>query len=638
MTQEEALGAIQRAARGVAPKELFAAAVLDGVTLPGKRFGAAPLAEVYPDGDALLVAVTRGEHPAIGAAMRGLARIDGEGVVDAALVLAAEGKGELRRSATYALARSHRAEALELLLAALEPGSTVPRTALDRSVHPGATERIRAILLETGVTMFAVRPRPDLAQWRALSHDEQQALSAMQPAGAPTSELQRAQNAVSVLGARGDQGSLELILRIFESHPDDRLRLRCAHALASIEDSRAWTALDRRWADADSSISTIAVRAGLMRDITSAWARFSIHIEVITRKNVSPVDASIVATLFYVLHGGAHPRKFPPGRDPLAIEPRFVELAVKLRHDEQVGEAARMLLEVLPREQVVAWIAKHPKIVPPRLPIPKPALLDFLARYQRGEHAAWDELCKHADAIAQHRDLALEAAAVAEALMRRVRENADAVRSTLRNAGAMIADEEEPASDEDLERLIGIVGTLPLALDAFWRVCGSIALVPGGASRYDYGGCSLEAEGISLLALDPLEVCGPDVGWIIGDYETRVAESHPEIIGGLWLDFAPDFLHKQNISGGPAYTMELPPRTLRGAVDPDVMFERHRTTFVGYLRAAFKGGGFPLLAIAEQPLAEIGLNERVAFKNVKGPWGPVAERLRAKLCRDLISF
>jgi len=638
VTQEEALGAIQRAARGVAPAELFAAAVLDGVTLPGRRFGAAPLAEVYPNGDALLAAVTRGEHPAVGAAMRGLARIDGEGVVGPALAFATEGKGELRRSATYALARSRSTEALELLLAALEPGSTVPRTALDRSIHPGATERIRAILLETGVTMFAVRPRPDLAEWRKLTHEEQQALLAMQPAGAPTEELQRAQNAISVLGARGDQGSLELILRIFESHPDDRLRLRCAHALAAIEDSRAWTALDRRWADADSSVSTIAVRAGLMRDVSSAWARFSLHIDAVTRKTGSPVDAAIVATLFYVLHGGVHPRKFPPGADPLAIEPRFVELAVKLRHDDQVGEAARMLLEVLPREQVVAWIAKHPKIVPPRIPVPKPAVIDFLARYERGEYAVWDELCTHAAAIAQHRDLALEAAAVAEALMRRVRDNADAVRSVLRGAGAMIADEEEPASDEDLERLIGIVGALPISLDAFWRICGSISFVPGGASRYDYGGCTLEAEGISLLALDPLEVCGPDVGWIIGDYETRVAESHPEIVGGLWLDFAPDFLHKQNISGGPAYSVELPPRTLRGAVDPDVMFEPHRTTFVGYLREAFKWGGFPLLAVAELPPAEVGLNERAAFKNVKGPWGPAAERLRAKLCRDLIAF
>lgn len=190
--------AIQRAARSVAPAELFAAAVLDGV---------APL---HADGDALLAAVTKGEHAAIAAAMRGLARLDGEGVVGAALVFVHEGRGELRRAAPYALARSQSAEALEVLLSALEPSSMVPRSALERSLHPVATERVRAVLLDTGVAMFAVRPRPDLAHWRRLSHEEQQTLLAMQPPGAPTRELQRAQNAISVLGARGDQQSLEL--------------------------------------------------------------------------------------------------------------------------------------------------------------------------------------------------------------------------------------------------------------------------------------------------------------------------------------------------------------------------------------------------------------------------------------------
>ncbi len=626
MTQGEAVGAIQRAARGVAPAELFAAALLDGVV------------PVYADGDALLAAVTKGEHAAIATALRGLARLDGEGMVGAALVIVHEGKGELRRAATFALARSQCADALDVLLSALEPGSMVPRSALDRSIHPDATERVRAALLDTGVTMFAVRPRPDLAHWRLLSPEEQQSLLAMQPPGPPTGELQRAQNAISVLGARGDQQSLELILRIFESHPDDRLRLRCAHALATIEDSRAWTALDRRWADAESSISTIAVRASLLRDVASAWARFSLHIEPVKRKAGTHVDHAIVSTLFYVLHGGVLPRKFAAGKDPVVVEPRFVELAAQLRHDEHVGEPARVLLEVLPRDLTVAMIHKHPRVVPVAPPVPIPARADFLARYERGEHAAWDELCSHADAIAQHRELALEAAAVAEALMRRVRDNTDAVRAVLRGSGAMIADEEEPASDDDLARLIAIVGPLPIALDAFWRTVGSIALVPGGSTRYDYGRSSLEVDGISLLALDPLEVCGPDVGWIIGDYEARVAESHVEIVGGLSLDFAPDFLHKQNISGGPAYAIELPPRSPRAAVDPAVLFEPHRTSFVGYLRAAFAWGGFPLLSVATLPLDEIGLNERVAFRRVKGPWGPPAERLRAKLCRDLIPF
>lgn len=632
------MAAIQRAARRVAPAELFAAAILDGVTVPGKKLGNAQLSEVYADGDALLAAVSRGEQGAIAAAMRGLARLDGEHVVEAALAFASEGKGELRRAATFALARSQSADALELLLAALEPGSSVPRGALDRSVHPDATVRVRSILTESGVTMFAVRPRPDLAQWRELSRAEQHALTGMQPHGAPTPDLQRAQNAISVLGARGDVESIEVLIRIFESHPDDRLRIRSAHALAGIPDPRAYAALDRRWADADSSISTIAVRAALMRDPMHAWDRFAPHVTRVVAKTATHVDHAIVASLFYVLHGGVSPRKVPVASDPLVLEPRFIELAAELRHDRDVGEAARMLLEIVPRDQVLAAIEKHPRAVPIVVPVALPARRDFLARYQAGDHAAWDELVASSDAVVQHAELAEEAFAVAAALMKRVRHNTDSVRAILRAAGATLAVEDAPATDAALAPLIAVVGPLPVALDAFWRVVGSIALVPGGATRYDYGTCSLEIEGISLLALDPLEVCGPEVGWIIDAHQQRIAESHPEIVGGLCLDFAPDFLHKQNISGGPAYSIELPPPSSADAVDPAVLYERHRTTFVGYLRAAFAGGGFPLLDVAWQPVDKIDLNDRIAFQSIKGAWSPPAERLRSKLCRDLIPF
>jgi hypothetical protein len=350
------------------------------------------------------------------------------------------------------------------------------------------------------------------------------------------------------------------------------------------------------------------------------------------------IDAAIVSTLFYVLHGGVSPRKVPPASDPLVIEPRFIDLAARVRHDAGVGDAARMLLEVVPRDQVFAAIDKYPRVVSPVVPVPMPARRDFLARYQAGEHSAWDELVTHASAVVQHPALAEEATAVATALMKRVRHNTDAVRAVLRAAGATIADEHPPATTENLARLVALVGPLPIALDALWRVLGSIALVPGGGTRYDYGTCSLESEGISLLALDPLEVCGPDVGWIIDSYEQRIAESHREIVGPLSLDFAPDFLHKQNISGGPAYAVELPPRSPADAIDPPVLYERHRTTLVGYLRAAFACGGFPMLDVAWQPVDKIDLNDRIAFQSIKGPWGAPAERLRTKLCRDLIPF
>ena len=57
------------------------------------------------------------------------------------------------------------------------------------------------------------------------------------------------------------------------------------------------------------------------------------------------------------------------------------------------------------------------------------------------------------------------------------------------------------------------------------------------------------------------------------------------------IDLAPDYLHKANISGGPAYSIELP---FLG-VDPVFANEAHELPFVDYLRLCFRWAGFPRL-------------------------------------------
>src|SRR5262249_53509662 len=291
------------------------------------------------------------------------------------------------------------------------------------------------------------------------------------------------------------------------------------------------------WADASSIISTICVRAALNRDLATAWTRFAPHIEAVLAAR-SPVDEYILAMLLYACHGGSEPRTLDP--DPLVVEPRFVELAAQLRRHEGLGASARMILRVLPRQQAVAAIERHPQATsaPPRVSLP--ARRDYLARYLAGEHAAWDELVTHAVAIAQHAELRDEARAVATELMKRVRHNTDAVRATLREAGAAIVENSMPARDEDLAPYQRLIGTLPIALDVFWRPCGSASLIPAGKDPYHYGPCALESDGISLIALDPLEVpSASELTCLLGEYEERVAESHPEIVGPFALEFAP---------------------------------------------------------------------------------------------------
>ncbi|HEU5073965.1 MAG TPA: hypothetical protein VFU02_07325 [Polyangiaceae bacterium] len=277
---------------------------------------------------------------------------------------------------------------------------------------------------------------------------------------------------------------------------------------------------------------------------------------------------------------------------------------------------------------------------PPPSKVVVPSRRDFLARYQAGEHEAWDELVRHAVFASQHPDVLAEAHAVAEALMRRVRQNTDAVRATLTEAGARLADERAPASPRDTARLVATTGPLPVALAAFWKVVGSIDLLPPYSRDHDYGygDCSLEEEGISLLALDPLSIDGVDADRLIDAYEDDSDQAEADEVRPLVFTVAPDFLHKQNISGGSPYEIELPPTNVFDALDPDVLNEAHDTSLVGYLRACFEYGGFPLLRVGRLPMEEIHLNDRIAFEGVGGPWGPPAERLRERLCRNTVGF
>lgn len=233
------------------------------------------------------------------------------------------------------------------------------------------------------------------------------------------------------------------------------------------------------------------------------------------------------------------------------------------------------------------------------------------------------------EAVSQHPDLQAEAMAVARLLMQRVRQNVDKLRATLSEAGAALGDERPPTPDSELEPLIEVVGPLPIALHAFWTVVGEINLTP----RYvpgedpDYGECALEQEGLSLLALDPLQVDGADADYLLEKQE----EDEP-----LLVDICPDFLGKQHISGSGPLSIELPAED-SDRVDPDVGDDQHRG-LVTYLRNACAYGGFPLLEVAKLPPEQIHVNFRAAFQGVKGPWAPAVGRLRAKLCRDLLPF
>ncbi|MFN8659151.1 MAG: hypothetical protein U0105_22630 [Candidatus Obscuribacterales bacterium] len=233
-------------------------------------------------------------------------------------------------------------------------------------------------------------------------------------------------------------------------------------------------------------------------------------------------------------------------------------------------------------------------------------------------------------------DLRTEAEAVAEALMLRVRKNAAVLRETLSASGAWIADETAPLTANDLKFLTEKFGPLPLSLDVFYRTVGSIKLIP--KADYNYGDdVTLEqADGVSLIALDPLQVeAATELTWLVEE----CSEDPDYPFDEFYFYLSPDYLHKQNISGGMSYSVQLPSPTAQEALDPAVRFERHELSFVKYLRYCFRWGGFPGLDVCEHTDEDdVPLNWRIGFYTVEGPWRPAYRRLPDSLTKGLVDF
>lgn len=258
--------------------------------------------------------------------------------------------------------------------------------------------------------------------------------------------------------------------------------------------------------------------------------------------------------------------------------------------------------------------------------------MDYLKRYQNGIFSAWDELVQQAPQFSNSPDYNEQAIALAEEIMVRVNSNLEHLRATLINSGASIGPKGVPSSANDFQFLTKEFGPLPLAIEIFYEKVGSINLTP--KSDYSYGKVNLEKiDGVSLLALDPLQVfSATDLRWSIDEYKNG------DKVDSFQLYLCPDFLHKQDISGGLPYSIELPPKTPEAIIDPVVQGERHSLTFINYLRYCFKWAGFPGLDVCEQKDEEININWRLGYKKVKGNWRSAYQRLLLELRKGLVEF
>jgi len=176
-----------------------------------------------------------------------------------------------------------------------------------------------------------------------------------------------------------------------------------------------------------------------------------------------------------------------------------------------------------------------------------------------------------------------QARAVAAETMRRVRRNCEKLVSRLNALGYQFgiypdgsrrSYHSEPLTipsksmQADCDELEAEAGPLPLSLAAFWQEVGAVDFVgrhPGWS-----GG------------LDPLVVDPPE-----GALSFLFDEQEED---GIFAGLAPDDLHKDNVSGGDPYGVQLP----NASADFLFLYERHNLNFVPYLRLAIlRWGGFP---------------------------------------------
>ncbi len=126
---------------------------------------------------------------------------------------------------------------------------------------------------------------------------------------------------------------------------------------------------------------------------------------------------------------------------------------------------------------------------------------------------------------------------------------------------------------EELQKQVKPIGYVPLSIQFFYLDVGACNFA------WDYERIpAIPWEGSDPLQIAPLK-------WLIS--ETKELWDDDEPLEEIQL--GADFLHKDNISGGPAYAIEI---TKNPSIDGLLLNEEHDTTFINYLRLAFNYGGF----------------------------------------------
>lgn len=137
---------------------------------------------------------------------------------------------------------------------------------------------------------------------------------------------------------------------------------------------------------------------------------------------------------------------------------------------------------------------------------------------------------------------------------------------------------------KNLDTAVEPYGFVPLSLKFFYKIVGGVNFVWDYETNENFMWDM--ADPIQVASLDDLvnEVADEDWKENMQDY---LSDNENE---NVFLELAADDLHKDNVSGGPPYSLEI---IKSPSVDSNFLNEPNATTFINYLRICFEYCGFP---------------------------------------------
>ncbi len=417
------------------------------------------------------------------------------------------------------------------------------------------------------------QPRMNLEQWNALTVSEVKAYQDKSIAAVrAVDDLWPLTDQIREVGRLRHEPAVPTLIRLWQECPVNPVMVAAGHALFAIGTVEARDALRSGIHDHDHLGRFLALKV-MFTDDGTPWDNVG-HLF----SDASLATAAGVAAAYDAL--GHLP--------PVSQDRRWLDLCVRLRDHEILGGPAREVLQQADPAVIAPALdaARAARPAPARPPHLRPG--DLVTRYRDGDHrGVWRDL----GAVAHLDDRwRAEAEQVAALTMERVRQNAVNLTAALQARGWPVTVAKAlpgPAADvEDrlleLEQITG--SAVPPALAAYWRIVGTIDLVP----RDTWDGPFPAGVPEELTIADPLEIVDRGLAFAVERWQDKTKNLHPELTGPMKIAIAADHLHKANISGGAPYSVRLPDT----GADPLVRDEEHGLTFTDYLRHAFAGKGF----------------------------------------------